>query len=136
MIGRDRDANTFTQSAWGADIEYSRDYYLIRAETVVSRWLLPTLSPSLGATATMVEGRYKLRPGLYTSARVDHLGFSEITGTTGADEWDAPVTRLEVAGGYMIRRNLELKIAVQRNVRDGGRVPRLTLGAVQLGCWF
>ena len=31
----------FTQTAWGGDVEYSRDYYLVRAETVFSRWKVP-----------------------------------------------------------------------------------------------
>ncbi len=135
-IGRDGDGNGFTQTAWGTDVEYSRGYYLLRGEAVMSRWLLPTLAPTLRATALMVEGRYKLRPGLYASGRVDHLGFSRVSGATLSDEWDAPVTRVEVATGYLLRRNLEFKVAVQRNVRDGGRVPRLTLGAAQLGFWF
>ena len=29
----------------------------------------------------LVEGRYKIRPGLYAAARFDHLGFSKVTGT-------------------------------------------------------
>ncbi len=135
-IGRDGDGHRFTQTAWGTDVEYSRGYYLLRAEAVVSRWLLPTLAPRLRATALMLEGRYKLRPGLYASGRVDRLGFNRVAGDTLSDEWDAPVTRVEVATGYLLRRNLEFKVAVQRNVRDGGRVPRLTIGAAQLGFWF
>ena len=38
----------FTQTAWGGDVEYSRDYYLIRFETVVSEWRLPAVgAPAL-----------------------------------------------------------------------------------------
>ena len=88
----------FTQTAWGADVEYSRDYYLLRFETVVSTWTLPLLSaPSrklpLRAIGTSAEGRYKLRPGLYVAARLDHLGFSEIATGLTSQSWDAPVTR-------------------------------------------
>ena len=79
---------TFTQTAWGADVEYSRDYYLVRVETIVSDWTLPIVRPPvldlpLRALVDVVEGRYKIRPGLYAAARVDHLGFSEVTGTSG-----------------------------------------------------
>src|SRR5262249_22520750 len=50
-------ADGFTQTAWGGDVEYSRDYYLIRAETIVSRWRLPfarqpEFDDPLRATAT------------------------------------------------------------------------------------
>src|SRR6266851_9068950 len=92
-----------TQTAWGGDVEYSRDYYLLRWETIVSAWRLPVaatpprqlpLDGPLSAVSTSVEGRYKLLPGLYVAARFDHLGFSEITGATaGTLPWDAPVTR-------------------------------------------
>jgi hypothetical protein len=86
--------------------------------------------------ATSIEGRYKLRPGLYVAARVDHLGFSEVVGTQRTATWDAPVTRTEFGGGYSIQRNLVLKLALQYNTRDGGRVHTLWLPAAQLQFWF
>jgi hypothetical protein len=135
-IGREPEGNTFAQQTFGVDAEYSRDYYLVRTEAVRSRWHLPTITPTLASTGIMVEGRYKLRPGLFAAARLDHLGFNQIAGTTRTATWDANVTRLEVGGGYLIQRNLELKVSLQRNVRDGGRVPRLAIGAAQLGFWF
>lgn len=129
-------ANDFTQTAFGADAEYSRDYYLVRVETIVSRWTLPTLDRALRAVSTSLEGRYKLRPGFYVAARVDHLGFSDVRGATRTATWDAPVSRLEVGGGYLLRRSLQLKVAFQHNVRDGGRVPQINLGTAQVGFWF
>lgn len=135
-IGQEALAGRFMQTAIGADAEYSRNYYLVRFETIVSRWSLPNVTPRLRAVSTMIEGRYKLRPGLFLAARLDHLGFNRITGTSTTDTWEAPVTRVEIGGGYLLRRNLELKLSVQRNVRDGGRVPQLTLGAARLGYWF
>ena len=90
----------------------------------------------LRALSTYVEGRYKILPGLYAAARADHLGFSDITGSAGPQSWEAPLTRIEVGGGYSLQRNLLLKIACQRNVRDGGRVPDATLFSAQLVYWF
>jgi hypothetical protein len=89
--------------------------------------------------STSVEGRYKIAPGLYAAARVDHLGFSDITGSAvqGTQSWDAAVTRVEIGGGWSIQRNLLMKLSVQRNTRDGGReIPKATLGAGQLVFWF
>jgi hypothetical protein len=131
----------FTQTAFGGDIEYSHAYYLVRAETVFSEWKVPgvgapVIDTPLRALATYVEGRYKIRPGLYVAARADHLGFNKVTGSLGPQTWDAPVTRVEVGAGYSIQRNLLLKVSGQRNTRDGGRVTRSTLGAVQLQFWF
>jgi plastocyanin len=56
---------------------------------------------------------------LYAAARLDHLGFSTITGAAGAASWEAPVSRVEVGGGYSIVRNLQLKLSFQRNNRPG-----------------
>lgn len=126
----------FAQSAAGMDAEYSRDYYLVRVETIWSQWRLPTLVTPLSALTTSVEGRYKIRPGLYVAARGDHLSFSEITGASRTTTWDAPVSRLEVGAGYLLRRNLQVKLAWQHNERDGGRVRRLSLTALEVGYWF
>jgi hypothetical protein len=133
--------SNFTQAAWEADVEYSRDYYLVRFETIVSDWRLPLLgSPAielpLRATSAFVEGRYKLRPGLYAAARLDHLGFSEITGSSTRAEWDAPVNRVEVGGGYSLERNLLLKLSFQHNTRPAARTMDLNLGAAKLVFWF
>jgi hypothetical protein len=132
---------SFTQTAVGGDVEYSRDFYLLRVETLVSEWRLPRVAAPaidrpLRAVATSAEGRYKLHPALYVAGRFDHLGFSTVRGTNQAAPWDAPVSRTEVGIGYSIQRNLRLKLAVQHNRRDGGRVRRLNIGAAQLIFWF
>jgi len=139
-VGDGHDSD-FTQTAWGADVEYSRDYYLVRVETVVSQWALPLvrapwISSPLSSVGTSVEGRYKIRPGLYAAARIDHLGFSEVTGSLRTDTWDAPVTRLELGGGYSLQRNLLLKFEYQHDSRDGGLVRTLNPVALQLVYWF
>jgi hypothetical protein len=131
----------FTQTAWGGDVEYSRAYYLVRFEAILSDWRVPVLRApdgelSLQAVSTSLEGRYKIRPGLYAAARYDHLGFSDITGTTRTDSWDAPVTRIEVGGGYSFERNLQLKLSFQHNTRGGGRATQVNLSAAQLVFWF
>ncbi len=139
--GHDRE---FTQQAFGADIEYSWDYYLLRFEAIVSEWRLPVvrapeLRLPLRAVSTSVEGRYRIVPGVYAAARFDHLGFSTITGTPaqGTLPWDAPMTRVEIGGGWSVQRNLVLKVSYQHNVRDGGQLLRKDgLGAAQAVYWF
>jgi hypothetical protein len=136
----------FTQTAWGGDAEYSRNHYLLRFETIVSQWRLPAtpstsplaaLQMPLSATSVSAEGRYKLRPDWYVAARYDHLGFSDETGVSGTQPWDAPVTRIELGAGYSIERNLLLKGSFQRDGRSGGRLqPTAHLVAAQLVFWF
>ena len=131
----------YEQRAYGADAEYSRDHWLVRAETVISEWHVPfangqALATPLRAFSTLVEGRYAFSPGFYAAARLEHLAFSRITGSVTRDEWDAPVSRLEVGGGYYVQRNLILRASVQSNVRDGGRVRRARFLAGQVLYWF
>jgi len=146
-VGGDGSADAYTQTAWGGDVEYSRGYYVLRAETIVSAWRLPTpavsaaqraIDGALTAIATSIEGRYKLMPGLYAAARYDNLTFGDITGATlGTLPWDAPVSRIEVGGGYSLQRNLLLKVSYQHNTRDGGVLVRAAdLGAAQVVFWF
>lgn len=138
----DGHTSEFTQTAWGADLEYSHAYYLVRVETILSDWQLPQVRPPalalpLRALSTSVEGRYKIVPGLYAAARFDRLGFSDVGGTLTTAPWDAPVTRMEIGGGYSIQRNLVMKLSFQHNRRDGGRLAtRGNLGAAQLLFWF
>jgi hypothetical protein len=134
-------SGSYTQTAFGADVEYSRDYYLVRAETIVSDWRVPLagaphITLPLRAVAGAIEGRYKLRPAFYVAARVDAMGFSRITGTARTAEWDAPLSRIEVGGGYSIQRNLQVRLSVQHDERDGGRVRRSTITATQVLFWF
>jgi len=134
-------SSDFTQTAWGADLEYSRGYYIVRFESVVSRWTLPfALEPLADAPVTAVgttaEGRYKILPGLYAAARYDRLTFSELHGSAGWETWEAPVSRWEAGGGYSLQRNLVLKVSYQHNRRDGGRVRDLNLTAAQILFWF
>jgi len=128
--------NDSVQSALGADVEYSRDYYLLRVEAIRSDWTLPTINVPLTSLGITAEGRYRFTPRLYAAARYDHMGFSTIAGTTRVTSWDAPVTRAEAGGGYLVTRNLQLKSSVQLNQRDGGRVTHLMLWAAQAVFWF
>jgi hypothetical protein len=127
---------SFAQTAWGADVEYARGYYLLRGETVFSEWRLPTIDVPLTSLGAMIEGRYKIRPGLYIAARLDHLGFAQIAAAGRMQSWDAPVTRVEGGAGYSIERNLLLKITGQVNRRDGGRTRNAVMAAGQLVYWF
>ena len=131
----------YTQRTFGADIEYSRGYALLRAEWVHASWRLPAidqpaLTEPLGAGSLCVEGRYTLAPGFYVAARADRLGFSTVEGTLGPASWDADVSRFETGAGYSLTRHVIVKGSYQYNRRDGGRVRRAHYGAAQLVLWF
>jgi hypothetical protein len=132
---------TFAQRVYGTDVEYSRDHWLVRGDAVLSEWDVPfgarpETPAELRAVAMSVEGRYTFLPGAYGAARIEHLAFNRIAGSTGRLAWEAPVTRLEVGGGYYIRRNVIGRVSVQFNERDAGRVRSSRLAAAQLLYWF
>jgi hypothetical protein len=133
--------NRYAQDAWGWDAEYSRAYWLVRTEMVGSRWHLPAIAApylpgALTARGWYVEGRYKIVPGVYAAARYDSLRFGDVTTSSGPAAWDADVSRTEVGVGVALTRTITLKGTIQHNRRDGGRVGRSTLPAVQVVLWF
>ena len=138
-----------TQSGLGADVEYSRDHWLVRVEGILSSWRLPAvaaplLDAPLRAIGITAEGQYTLRPGFYVAGRADHIGFSSISGTFlegRPTPWDVPVTRLEVGGGYHIKQNILAKVTYQHNWRESERYyqqrdGRTRFAATQIVYWF
>ena len=135
------DGDRSQQVAFGADAEYSVGPFLVRGEVIRSSWQLPRfgdlqLDEPLAAISSLIEGRYKIGPGLYVAARGERLDFSAVRGEGGSAEWDAQTWRFETAIGYSITRNVIAKGAWQRNGRDGGRVRRDALFAAQVVYWF
>jgi hypothetical protein len=131
----------YHQRALGVDFEYSRDYWIVRAEAVFNNWTLPAItapfiSDPVQARTVLVEGRYSVFPGVFLGGRYDYLGFSRIEGSNGLRSWDAPVTRVEAGGGYYLRQNVIGKVTYQHNWRDTGLFSELGVWAGQLQFWF
>ena len=137
----DFDSSRSHQVAFGGDAEYSRGPFLVRGEVIRSAWHMPAfgtlqLGEPLIAVSSLVEGRYKIGPGLYVAMRGDRLDFSKVRGSGGFAEWDAQTWRFETGVGYSVTRNLIVKGVWQRNGRDGGRVRRDSVFAAQVLYWF
>jgi hypothetical protein len=129
------------QQSWGADAEYSRGYWLVRAETIVTSWSLPPLgTPSINtplrAAGVSVEGLYRFAPGLSGAVRFDHVGFNAVTGRYETMPWDAPVTRVEAGVAWTIVRHVTARVSVQHNQRQRGLVTSSTLPSAQVTLWF
>ena len=130
----------FTQRAYGADAEYSLGHLTTRADAVLSEWRMPFVATqttqTLRALALSLEGRYAFLPGAYAAARVEHLGFNRIAGTSRPLMWEAPVSRVEIGGGYYLQRNVVARVSLQINDREGGRVTHARFLTGQLLYWF
>ena len=136
-LGTD-DGSSFVQQAEGLDMQFARGHWLMRAEAIGSEWRLPIGGQTipLQALATSFETRYAIFPGVYAAGRVEHLAFNRIDGPAGPISWEAPVTRVEIGGGYYLRRNIEARLSWQANERDGGRIRTGRFVAGQLLFWF
>jgi hypothetical protein len=135
------DAELAQQIAVGGDAEFSAGPFLVRGEAIRSTWRMPRfgalqLDEPLMAISSLVEGRYKIRPGLYVAMRGDRLDFSTVRGSAGLAEWEAQTWRFETGIGYSVTRNIIFKGVFQRNGRDGGRIRRDALFAGQVMYWF
>ena len=131
----------YAQRTWGADVEYSRGYWLVRGELVSARWRLPALEAPrldqpLRATGVTLEGQYRLTPRLTAAARVDRLSFSRVRGTYVEMPWDAPVTRVEAGVAFKLTRQLIARTSLQVNRRDRGGVRRAVVPTAQVTWWF
>jgi hypothetical protein len=142
-IGAASQSGSGDQRALGFDAEFSHGDWLVRTEGVWSSWQIPSIAAPLivsrlGAFGIDVEGRYRIRPGLYAAARLDRLDFSDVTGTAGTMPWDAPVRRIEVGGGYSLQRNMLVKVAYQYNWRNNPASYDHAAGllSAQLQFWF
>jgi hypothetical protein len=130
-----RTVGDFTQRAAGADVEYSAGYWLLRAETILSWWNVPSVG-DLRALAWSGEARVKIRPGLFVAGRLDRLTFSHVIANGVGVTWDAPVTRVEAGAGYYLRRNVITKLVYQYNWRDSDQFRELGMVGGQIGYWF
>ena len=134
-------ANDGIQTAVGADAEYSAGALLVRGEVIRSQWTMPAVTAPaidepLVALSSVVEGRYKLRPGFYLAVRGERIDFASLAGSTRTATWEADLWRIEGGPGISITRNILLKGSWQRNRRDGGHVEHDTLVAGQIVYWF
>ena len=132
-----------TQTLAGADTEFGVGRWLVRAEWLRSGFDLPIVNAPvprhhLTAQAGFVEGRYRLHPRMQIGVRAGRLAFSRVTDprTGETATWDADVTRVEVAFGLRLSRNLEVRAGWQENRRQSDRGARRGLPIAGLLYWF
>lgn len=131
------DRNDFAQTLVGIDLEYNIDHFIFWAEVYVSDWDVPNVSGNVRAIGWYLEGRYKIRPGLYVSARFGQMLFNEIEDASGNDtEWERDHWRAEIGVGYFIYVNLLAKAQIEYNKTQGPEDPDDTVGSFSLTLAF
>jgi hypothetical protein len=137
------DRRRSAQTLVGADLEYGRGRWLVRAEWLRAVFAVPLAGGpapgvDLAAASAFADVRYRLHPRWQIGVRLDRLTFSRLQDTISGDpvQWDAPVSRLETVVGFRVRRSIDLRAGWQHDWRAGGRVRQRGYPAVQALVWF
>lgn len=112
------------QTTTGADVTYSAGAWQVVGEWARSKWDVATLQQALGASSWYLEGRCKLQPGLFVSARYSRMVFDTIDTnlpTLAARlPWDGNVSKLELGAGFYASKDVLLKGEVESQHVDRG----------------
>jgi hypothetical protein len=102
--------NDFDQTLWGFEAAFARGVVEARGELLLDRWEVPNLPDAPRDVSFYAESRVKPTPGLYLVARYSGIRFNRIAdGSGGVERWDYPADRLQLAAGYHLSRNTELR---------------------------
>ena len=122
-LPRNEGSNHYQQLIGEADLEFSRDRFLLNGEAVYSQWTVPfeNEDTKLSVIGYYAEAKYTWFPRFYTAVRVGGLIFSKLTIGDTAPRWDNNVFEVEAGIGFHIDRNTIIKI-----VRRETRTPEVT----------
>ncbi|HTY38552.1 MAG TPA: hypothetical protein VMH23_15645 [Bacteroidota bacterium] len=122
-LPRDVSSNHYQQLIGEADLEFSRDRFLLNGEGVYSQWTVPfeNEDTKISAIGYYAEAKYTWFPRFYTAARVGGLIFSRLPIGDSNLRWDNNVFEVEAGIGYHLDRNTILKL-----VRRETRTPEVT----------
>ncbi len=109
----------FDQRLASLEATVTRGMVELRGEVVRNVWQVPNVEEDAVDVSWFAEGKLKSRGGLFGAARVGAIHFNKLTASTGEEEvWDHDVGRWQVAGGYRLARNMELRAEYLRNHTD------------------
>ncbi len=122
-LPRDEMSNHYQQLIGEADVDFSRDRFLLNGEAVYSQWTVPfeNEDTKLSVIGYYAEAKYTWFPRFYTAVRVSGLIFSKLTIGDTSPRWDNNVFEVEAGIGFHVDRNTIIKI-----VRRETRTPEVT----------
>lgn len=122
----------YRQTLLGIDVQYSLGYWQIITESIYSKWFTPIFGDNnfetIGSTNQFQEGDFanlgtnidiRYEPpsltGSFAALRFDYLNFigsgDGSNSLYSANEWDEDLTRVSVAFGYKLARDIEAKVS-------------------------
>jgi hypothetical protein len=112
--------NDFDQKIWGFEGTFARGPVELRSEVLLDTWDVPHVEDPYPRDVSFYgEGKVKLTPGLYAAARYSGVRFNKVNVGGGAMErWDYPIDRVQVAAGYRLSRNTDVRAEYMINSTD------------------
>lgn len=111
---------SYIQELVAAEVVYAIGAWTVRGEGVADRWEVPNVPENVWDFSYYVEAQRNMATGAYLAARFGQILFNELGGgggyvVGGDNRWDYPVTRLQLAGGYRLLRNVGLQAEYMLN---------------------
>ena len=105
----------YDQRYLGVDLELSRDRYELFGEAYTNSYELENVQERVAVRGAYLEGRRWISPSVFLAARGEVMDFGGITvpGTSGLQDWDDDVRRVEAAVGYRLTRESILRLGWQ-----------------------
>ena len=106
--GRERD--DFRQDTLGVDVSYAHGHLQLWSELIASRFDIPNVGRS-GMLSYFVEAKYKVTESLFAALRWNQQFFESIAnGAGGRTPWDSEISRVDMAVGFRLNRQLQFKL--------------------------
>jgi class 3 adenylate cyclase len=130
---------SYVQELFAVEAVYAVGPWTVRGEGVADRWEVPNVPENVWDFSYYVEAQRDIAAGAYVAARFGQILFNELGGGDGYvsggddDRWDYPFTRLQLAGGYRLLRNVGVQAEYMLNhTADPAGDPADDLVSVQL----
>ena len=114
-----QEVSHYFQELWGLEAAFARGPVEARAELIYDTWDVPNVEEYPRDLSWYAEAKVKLSPGLFAAARYSGIRFNRLDGGGAAQvEWDYPVDRVQIAGGYRLSRTTEVRAEYMLNATD------------------
>jgi len=120
------------QEIRAADVTLRHGYFDLRGELVFNRWEVFRMTGDPRDVSYYVEVKRTLTAGVFVAARYSGIAVREVESADGrVGRWDDDVDRWQVAGGYRLGRNSEVRAEYMINRTTGSAVKAGKLFSLQ-----
>ena len=124
-----------TQDIRAIDATWRRGFTEVRGELAFDRWDVFRVANPARDVGYYVEARRTLFAGIFAAVRYGAIRFRDLASGSGrVDRWDYDSSRWQVAGGYRLGRNSELRVEFMRN--DTARNPQPKANLLSFQWWL